>query len=76
MHTAYGSGSWYPESGSTLGIHMTLSFLLCVGYKRDVMAGGGVILGIFGLKETLRMETMAGRARREEPGILHDLKKE
>jgi hypothetical protein len=56
---------------------MTLSCPLLVGYNGAMMVGGRVILGIFGLKETLGMESMAERGRREEPGIfLHDLKDE
>lgn len=39
-----------------------------------VMGGGEVMLGVSGLKETLGMESMAGRTRRQEPGILHDLR--
>lgn len=39
-----------------------------------VTGGGEVMLGVSGLKETLGMEAMAGRTRRQEPGILHDLR--
>lgn len=39
-----------------------------------VRGGGEVMLSVSGLKETLGMEAMAGRTRRQEPGILHDLR--
>lgn len=50
---------------SEAGISMTLL---------GVMGGGEVMLCVSGFKETLGVESMAGRTRSQEPGILHDLR--